>query len=261
MEIDDIADNEHFECSGDVHVRGSIGRNATVIVKDGNLIIDGFVADDSSITMLQEQNQSVNMISSGCFFSVQNITSIGAINIGKSLLVKKHVGNRVTFKSHNAEFVVEGDVGEQCSFKTHNGEIRAGNVGSGTSLVSHNGDISVHNVCANASLVSHNGSVLAGHLGEGVKVSSHNGDVRVNGASKSAKLSSYNGTVYEAGIARKKEKAKHGGMIINIGGITMSGVSGGQIIVNGRDITDLVNAQKNQGDKGKVEAPVRYFKK
>lgn len=35
--VKQIEENEHFEYKGDVVVTGNIGKNATVIIKDGNL--------------------------------------------------------------------------------------------------------------------------------------------------------------------------------------------------------------------------------
>src|SRR3990167_5189456 len=156
--IEKIDDNEQFEHKGDVHVTGSVGRNATIIIKGGNFIIDGNVGDHTEVTLASESNSSV-VINTSSFF--MNNISIGGINTGKQLLVKGDVGDNVILSSHNADFVVDGNVGKQCVFNTHNGEITTGSVGENTSLETHNGNIRSGNVSKNSSLKTHNGKIKA----------------------------------------------------------------------------------------------------
>ena len=67
--IDKIDDNEHFEYKGDVHVTGSIGHHATVIIKDGSFTVGGNVSDGVDIQMAQSAGTGSMIISSGAFFS------------------------------------------------------------------------------------------------------------------------------------------------------------------------------------------------
>lgn len=53
--IEQIADNEHFEYKGDVTVTGSIGKNATVIIKDGSLTVGGNVGNSTQFNLIQPQ--------------------------------------------------------------------------------------------------------------------------------------------------------------------------------------------------------------
>lgn len=253
-----INDNEHFEYKGDVIVTGSIGKNATVIIKDGNLTVGGNVEERADVSLTEEsKSKSSVVVSSGVFFTGN--VSIGGVSTGKVLNVKGDVADYVTFKSHNAEFAVEGSVGNQCAFKTHNGDITAGIVGESTSLETHNGDISSGNVNRNSALKTHNGDINAGDMAENSRAISHNGNVRVANAHKSATIDTHNGNVYENGVKRKKEKA-HGQTSVSIGG--MSFIGGGRIIVNGRDITDIVNSTAgNSNDVKEPQAPVRYTKR
>lgn len=72
--IEKINDNEHFEYKGDVQVKGSIGKNATVVIKDGSLAVDGSIEDRADITLKQETTNNI-VVSSGSIF-MSNI-SIG----------------------------------------------------------------------------------------------------------------------------------------------------------------------------------------
>jgi formylmethanofuran dehydrogenase subunit C len=156
--VEKIEDDEHFEYKGDVHLSGDIGKNATVIIKDGNLIVDGSIENYANVSLTQESNNYI-MASSGSFF--MNNVSIGEINTGKILSIRGNVGDHVALNSHNADFAIEGSVGNQCAFNTHNGEITTGAVGEGTSLETHNGNIHSGNVGKNSSLKTHNGDVSA----------------------------------------------------------------------------------------------------
>lgn len=208
----------------------------------------------TQISLISEAKNNV-VISSGMFFSANSV-SIGGVNTNKQLHVNGNVGNNVTFRSHNADFLVDGSVGNQCNFKTHNGEITTGNVGQNTTLMTHNGDVSCEQVGIHSSLKTHNGDVHAAVMSEHTSATSHNGDVRADRAAKSAELETYNGNVYENGIKRKKEKAQSSS--ISIG--NMSFIGGGRIIVNGQDITSLVNSASRSAPKEDEEPPVRYNK-
>src|SRR3990167_379440 len=138
--IDSIKDNEQFEYEGDVNITGGgIGKNATVIITDGNLTIAGDVGNGSEISLKQKQTNSV-VISNGIFTS-NNVSIFNNVNNGKYLTIKGSVGDNVIFNSHNADFNIVGSIGKGCHFTTHNGDIVTGYVGASSSLKSHNGDV------------------------------------------------------------------------------------------------------------------------
>lgn len=88
--IEKIENNEYFEYKGNVRVTGSIGANATVVLKDGSLTVDGNVGDRSSIKMGKQSSSGV-VISHG-YFSSGSVVIGGS---GVSLTIKGNVGNGV----------------------------------------------------------------------------------------------------------------------------------------------------------------------
>jgi hypothetical protein len=251
--IEKLEDSEYFEYKGDVHVTGNIGKNVTVKITDGSLTVDGSIDDDSEVTLESKQQNNI-IVSSGVFFS-SSVVSVGGSS-GKDINVKGNVGNNVSFNSHSSSYTVEGSVGNGSTFKTHNGEITTGIVGENVTFVSHNGDITSGNVGKNSSLATHNGDVHAGEMAANSKAISHNGDVRVGRSHASTTLKTHNGSVYENGVKRKNEKSQSS--LVSISGMTFIG-GGGRIIVNGQDITHLVN-QTSSKKEVKDEPPVRYRK-
>lgn len=249
--IERIDNDEHFEYKGDVRVTGSIGQNATVIIQDGNLIVDGDVEANAEITMAQE---TTTVITGSVYMS--NV-SIG--NSGKSLNVQGNVENGVTISSKSADFNINGNVGEGCKFTTQSGDIKAGNVGDGSTFKTMSGDIKVANVGGNCTLKTMSGDVKAAVVGSRSSLKTMSGDVKVQSADRSVALETMRGDIYENGVKRKKDKA-HGQTSVSIGG--MSFIGGGRIFVNGRDVTELVNnASGNSNDaKAPQQEPVRYTK-
>lgn len=266
--IEQIEDNEHFEFTGDVQVTGNIGKNATVVIKDGSLTVAGDVGDDSELSLTTTPISSGSVIMSGSsFFSGISIGNVVINGASPVCSIHGKVGSRVTMKSHNAEFSIDGSVGDGCTLKTHNGDIRVGNVGESSSLTTHNGTISCGSVGKHTALKTHNGDVHATEMGEHTRAISHNGDVRVSQAApKSAELETHNGSVYEAGVKRRKPEveATRGVTISSAHGITfMSGARvSGRIIINGKDVTDLVNGtvSSTPDHKEPEKEPVRFKK-
>lgn len=252
--IERINDDEHFEYKGDVRVTGSIGKNATVIIQDGNLTIDGNVESNAEIKLVQETNSMV--ISSGSFF--MNNVSIGGVNTGKSVNVQGNVEDGVTISSKSADFNINGDVGNNCKFDTQSGDIKAGNIGNGSTLKTMSGDVKVGNVGSNSTFKTMSGDVKAGIVGSNSSLKTISGDVKVQSADSSVALETMSGSIYENGVKRKKEKTHNQGSV-SIGNMSFIGGMSGRIIVNGRDITDLVNNTSNSSDT-KTQEPVRYTK-
>ena len=130
MRIESIGENEHFECKGNVFIAGNIGKNATVIVKDGSLSVDGHIGESVDIT-LQSVSSSV-VVSSGSFF-----VSGGSISIGGGqgdVRVQGNIGNNAKIKSQSASITIGGDIGSNVSIDTKSGDIRAVNIGAGSTL-------------------------------------------------------------------------------------------------------------------------------
>lgn len=266
-QVASIKDNEHFEYKGDVVVTGSIGKNATVIVQDGSLTVEGSIGSESYIT-LQAITQSVS-ITSGSFSIFRNNNVVIGGNNSFALVVKGNVDSSVKITSQNAEFTVDGSVGNNSSLKTHNGSINTGDIGTSVSVVTHNGDVRIGNMGASSTAKTSNGDLKAGNVESNSSVTSHNGDVKVLSADKSAHLKTHNGDVYENGTKREKAPSQLGSsFMISIGGMSVISrglsVGSGQIIVNGKDITDLVNQQAATSSSQEVleeeQQPIRFQK-
>ena len=180
--------------------------------------------------------------------------------VGKIAYVKGNVGDDVKFNSQNASFQVDGVVGNRCVFTTHNGDISVGSLQISSSLITHNGSVAAGDVGKGSSLITHNGDVNARNMAENSRASSHNGSVHVAQADRSATLETHNGDVYENGVKRKKP-SRADGVSISIGGMSFVGSIGGRVIIDGRDVTDLVRGSSRVGAAPTPEEPpVRYTK-
>ncbi|HHX8417255.1 TPA: hypothetical protein ACVO2I_002219 [Legionella pneumophila] len=251
--IEKIADNEHFEYKGDVRVTGSIGKNATVIIKDGSLIVDGNIESNTEIRLSQENN-SVVVSSSSFFMGNVSIGSVGGTST--SVSVHGNIENSVIISSKAADINVDGNIGSNCSFNTQSGDIKVGNVGNGSNLKTMSGDVKAGNVGTNCSLSTMSGDVKACDIGSNSTLKTMSGDVKVLNADKSVSLETMSGSITENGVKRKKEKGNTN--TVSIG--NMSFIGGSRIIVNGRDITSLVNANSSSSSTPTDEAPIRYTK-
>lgn len=273
--IEKINDNEHFSYKGDVHVAGNIGKNATVIITEGNLIVDGSIESDAQLDLVCEQKSLV--ISSGIYFSNASFGSINGINTGKSLNVAGNVDNNVTISSVSADVIITGSVGDRCKFNTQSGSIIARNIGNQSHLTTMSGDVNVGNVSAHCVLKTMSGAIHAANIDTDCVLSTMSGDVkaslvnansslktmsgnvRVQSADQSVTLETMSGTIYENGMKRKKANAYKQNNSISIGG--MSFIGSGRVIVNGRDITDIVNNATHISNESAEQEPIRYIKK
>lgn len=93
--IEKIEDNEHFEYKGDVRVTGSIGKNATVIIKDGNLTVDGNIYSNSKINLSEEKKNNSVAVSNSFFMGSTCSISIGGSG-GLTLTVAGNIENDVS---------------------------------------------------------------------------------------------------------------------------------------------------------------------
>ncbi|QEY51862.1 DUF4097 family beta strand repeat-containing protein [Legionella longbeachae] len=246
--IEAVKDNEHFEYKGDVRVTKSIGKNATVIIKDGNLIVDGNVGTNSEIRLVAQENNSV--VVSGSFF-INNV-SISGVNASKNLAVQGDIENGVTISSASSDLHVNGNIGNNCKLSTQSGDIKAGNVGADSILKTMSGDIKIGNVGVRCSLKTMSGDVKAGVVGSNSILKTMSGDVKVQRVDRSTTIETMSGDIYENGV--KRNQANRQSNSVSISG--MSFIGGNRIIINGRDMTDLINSSNNQSD----EAPIRYTK-
>lgn len=273
-QIDRVLDNEVFEYTGDVRITGSIGKNATVIVKNGTLTVEGDVNDDAEIKM-QRASNGATVISTGdnSVFSCGGMFSMGGVVIGGNsknadVCVRGNVGNNVTIETHNASIILGGDVGTNANITTHNGQIRARNIGSGSSLFSSNGGISVANIEPHVSLTTSNGPISAGDVKERATLNTSNGPIHVRSAHSTARLNTFNAEIYENGVPRAKNRPTNSFSIPG-NGVTVFGKNnvvineGGRTIVDGVDVTDFVNTQRGSSaaaSSSQQQEPTRYMK-
>lgn len=250
--IDRIADDEHFEYKGDVQVTGSIGKNATVIVKDGSLVVAGNVGTGSDVTLTSASSASSVVVTGGSFV-------VGG-SAGRSIHVRGNVENSVKIKSQSADIIVDGAVGSLARLHTQSGDINAGEVSDNASLKTMSGAVRVGNVGVYASLNTMSGNIHAEAVAANTILKTMSGDISVRSADPSASLETMSGDIREGGVKRRKGGAAHSGVTVSsVGGVSFIGGMSGRIIVNGRDITDLVNS--TAGASAAAEEPVRYSKK
>ncbi len=227
-----IGENEYFEYRGDVTVAGNIGNNATVIVVHGSLSVGGHIGEGAHITL----------------------QSVGAIR------VQGNVGNNARIKSQSASIIVGGDIGSNVNIDTQSGDIRAANVGVNSTLKTMSGNIVVANVGASCSLETTSGYVNASDVAERSTLKTMGGNVKIRSAHATATLETMSGKIYENGVQRERDRRSAGSVLMSItpprngvrfgsvsvissGNVTFfQGSNERRVIVNGRDVTDLVNA-------------------
>lgn len=123
------------------------------------------------------------------------------------------------------------------------------------------GDINANNIGVGATLKTMSGDAVANDVGEDASVTTMSGDVRVHSKHESASISTISGDIYENGVRKRKQaQSQYGSSSVSINGVSMMFGGGGRIIMNGRDVTDLVNGASNSS-KGELEdKPIRYRK-
>ena len=275
MRIESIGDNEHFEYKGNLQILGSIGKNATVIVKDGSLTVDGNVGAGSDISMQSTATGGGSVVISGGSIFVGAGSSVsmggGLVSIGGGqasyVSVRGHVENDVKISTRNASITVGGNIGSNASIDTSNASIRAADIGNGATLTTKNASIDVARVNPRATLKTTNANINAGDAGEGSTLKTSNGNISVRNAHPTASLQTTNGEIYENGVPRKTARPSDSSSTVVFAGgsVFMSGGNvrvGGRMIVNGVDITDIVNGRAGaQPAQQQEEQPVRYMKK
>jgi hypothetical protein len=183
--IEKIEDNAYFEYQGDVEIEGNIGKNATVIIKDGDLIVYGTIKADSKIKMFQTNAA----LTTNSFF----------IN-SKNLLVYGDIENGVIISANVSNLNIGGKIGANCNVDTHSADIRAGDIESGATLKTINGDIKVDNVGANCLLNTIRGDIRARIVGSNAIVKSMSGDIKVQRVDRTASLETISGDIYQYGV-------------------------------------------------------------
>ncbi|HYG52468.1 MAG TPA: DUF4097 family beta strand repeat-containing protein, partial [Flavobacteriales bacterium] len=258
-EIKEIGDNERAEYTGDVHITGDIGKNASVIVKDGSLTVEGEVKEKAEVRLVSTVNSNYTIVNAvNCVFNTP-------VSTGKNLKVTGNVADQVKFATQSAAFSIAGNVGNNCSFKTHNGDIIVGgNVGVNTQLSTHNGNIETANLGVNTTLTTYNGDIRTEVVAQGAKATSYNGDVRVAQAHPSAELKSHMGNVYENGVKRKHKTTPQYANASSISYDFVSSMaigSGSKTFVNGVDVTDQFNGMGPNARPHTEHPSFRYTKK
>lgn len=260
-----IEDDEHFEYKGDVTVSGGIGKNATVVIKDGSLFVNGDVGERSDVSLVTTQQSAV--VISGFSFHGSSV-SIGSAE--HTLQITGNLGSHAKIKTQSTDINIEGDIGANARLNTKSGDINAANVDTNATLNTMSGDIHVANVAESATLKTMSGDIHAGDVGADASLSTMSGDVKVARAHPSVSIETMSGDIYEGGVKRRKAAAH--GSSVSIGGTSFGGgvsisvmsfIGGGgarRIIVDGRDITDAVRS--SAASSAPVdEQPVRYAKK
>lgn|GEM_PF-5582986 len=265
MRIESIGDNEHFEYKGSLQVQGSIGKNATVIIKDGSLTVGGDVGQWSDIAM-QSSNAGGSVVISGVsiFIGGANLVSIGGGQVGE-VTVRGNVESDAKIVTRNACITVGGNIDNNANIHTTNGSIRAADIGNGATLISSNGNIDTASVHSRATLETSNGNISATDVEEGSVLRTTNGNISVRSAHPTAAIQTINGEVYENGVPSRAERPSSSSSVVFAGGsVFMSGNVrvGVRVIVNGVDMTDIVNGRAGaQPTQQQEEQPIRYVKK
>lgn len=166
-----------------------------------------------------------------------------------------------------ADFIINGTIGSNCRLTTVSGDIKSGNAESNTSFKSVSGDIKVGNIGVNCSLNTVSGDVKAGNVDAGPTIKTVSGDIKVQTADKSVTLKTESGNIVENGVKRKNDQqgntAPAGNMsFVGRGSVSLFSGPGGnrRIIVDGQDITHLVDSTSNSASAKVDEEPVRYTK-
>jgi len=275
--VEKIEDNEYFEFKGDVTVTGNIGKNATVIIKDGSLTVNGDVGKQSEITISESQSNNV-VVSSGTFFSFSGNSVVFSGSHASLVNIKGSIGSNVSIKTSASDVKINGEVGEHLtvqtksgnvtlpivpsysSIKTMSGDVYSGNVHSNVQVKTMSGDITVNNVNDNSSLNTMSGDIAAQNISDNTVLKTMSGDINVVSASDTATLTTMSGDIYENGIKQRKERSSSSHSTISIGGMSFMGGVSGRVIVNGRDITDLISASQQSSQPSNEQEPVRYYK-
>ncbi|MGQ3891114.1 DUF4097 family beta strand repeat-containing protein [Legionella sp. CNM-4043-24] len=263
LTIGAIKENEHFEYKGDVHITGSIGAGARVIIQDGSLIIDGDVGERSDISLTP--TQSTVVVSSVSFYSHSSGSIVSMGGSGRELRIHGSVGKNAHIKTTSNEINIDGYIGSNTTLKTMSGDIKAKFVHDNASLNTMSGDIHVENVGSGARLNTMSGDIHAIDVGYNSLLKTMSGDVKVCKAHPSASLETISGSIYENGVIRRKEL--HGTTPVSvvggvsssvfIGGLSLFG-SVGRVVVGGQDVTHLLGDTSRSSSSVPSSEPVRY---
>ncbi len=316
LKIKEIKANEHFEYKGDVELSGSIGKNATVVVKDGSLSVGENIGDEANIK-LEQKSSNISVSGGSIFFGGVSCVSIGGSN--KVLETKGDICNSVKINTSSASLEVAGDIGTLCKIKTISGDVSSKSIGKGSTINTTSGSIAIANVADNvhfnsvsgdfradkagnnthvrttsgdittgaigddstlssvsgdfrvagigssSTLRSTSGDISANYIGENSTATTVSGDINIRKAPASADVSSTSGDVTLNGKRQKRERNNYGSSSIFMNGISISGGSfgGGRVIINGRDLSDIMREQNSSQSSSDApeEKPVRYMKK
>lgn len=178
--IQQIKDNERFEYKGDVVITENVGKNAIIVITDGNLTIKGNVGDLTKINLLSE-NSSVVINNSG----KNNKLSVSNIS-GNKIFVN---GNNVSV-SNIGHLTINGSIGNHCSLKTHNGNINVKNAPNSVKLETVNGSVYVNGLQRQKPKKSKIKDTTRTYEGN-LDITMVNGELYVNGKHVSEQSSNY----------------------------------------------------------------------
>lgn len=202
--VEQINENEHFEYKGDVTVAGGIGNNATIVIKDGSLIVHGDVGERTDINLVSTQQS--NVVFSGISFHGSNV-SIGGP--GHNLRIVGNLGNHVKIKTQSSDINVDGNVGINAKLNTKSGDINAVDIAPNAMLNTMSGDIHVANVAEKATLKTMSGDIHAADVEADASLTTMSGNVHVVRAHPSVFIATMSGDIYENGAKRRKPTDRH----------------------------------------------------
>ena len=246
LTLERIGDNQHFEYTGNLTITGGIGRNATVIVKNGSLIVQGGVGELSNVRLGNMSNQSI----------VTGRVIINGVSMGGDAHTVKiigDVGEHAKINAPCADIDIQGNILRCAEIKTQSGNVAARNIATLATLHSMSGDIRVGDVALSARLKSMSGNIHAQDVSAGASLNTMSGDVRVRN-DLGASLNTMSGDIFVNG--ERRIPAAHA---VSRGDVSIPGISivarGSSVIINGREINDLVRMNQYNDEPIVIRGP------
>ena len=268
-----IGENKVCNFDGDTVLK-DIGDHATVIVKNGSLLVTGNIGSRARITVNNDSsgpsittyttimgglNQITTRVvttqpSTNCFIVSGNIGSETQINCDGDIGFSGYLFQQVTAETRNGKIIAK-DLGIGVRLITRNGKIKAGNLEEGAYLETRNGNIEAGNVAKNGRLETRNGKIEAGDLEEGVHVETRNGkikaghvsaqttvitgssDIHIESCDPSALVKTERGSCYINGVKDEKRSTNQpSNDYSSMSGVTFVGVDMSTHYYNDREV-------------------------
>lgn len=190
--IEKIGESQSVEYTGDVYVTGNIGKNANIKIKNGSLLVDGYVGAEVQITLIKKSTSSLLDPSSP--FMVIPETNVH---------ITGSIAEKVTIKAPRANVTVNGTIGCDSKICIRHGTICVTNIGKNVLLQTYNGDINCRDIGDEAVIKTHIGIIHARAMGKRAQALTHHGDIHIDRAESSVQLTTFSGCIYKMGIELK----------------------------------------------------------